>query len=203
MNTSDKRLELDLGKLLQLLWKRAWILLLGTLLGAVLTVLLTWVLVTPQYRSSVMLYVQQTQSAKDLADSFEVIVKMRESLMDVIQYTGMNYSHIQLQDQIAVSSVNDTDFFQVTVSSPSASEAAMIANSIGQILPRQISEIMEGTTVKVVGEAIPAREPSTPNYPNSALLGAAAGLLTALAGVLAWDWLGLGDRVLSKRRKKV
>lgn len=188
MNHSEKGLEVDLGKLLALLRKKWHLLFLGGLLGILLSLGLTKLLITPQYQSSVTLYVQQTQSSKDLADSFEVIVKMRESLMDVVDYTGMGYNHVQLQKQISVRSVNETDFFQVTVSAATPQEAAMIANSIGLILPRQIGEIMDGTTVKMVSEAIPALKPAIPNYPNTALLGFASGLLIGLGAVLIPAW---------------
>lgn len=181
--------EIDLGKLLRLLGKNCKVLMLAAVLGALLSLAGTRLLVTPQYESSVMLYVQQTLSAKDLADSFGVIVTMRESLMDVIAYTGMNTNHTALQKRVAVSSVNDTDFFQVTVSGPDAQEAAMIANAIGHLLPGQVAKIMEGTTVKVVGEAIPAQYPSTPSYPSNTLLGAILGLLTALGAVLLREML--------------
>ena len=60
----------------------------------------------------------------------------------------------------------------------------MLANAIGELLPEQVARIMEGTTVKAVGEAIPALYPSVPNYPNSALLGCALGVLAVLGWVL-------------------
>ena len=189
MTPSPSAPEPDLWSLLQLLRRSLGLLVLSALLGCLLALGAAKLLVTPQYESSATLYVQQTQSGKDLADSFEVIVKMRESLLDVIEYTGMGYNHLQLQKQITVTSVNETDFFQVTVRAETPQEAALIANTIGQTLPRQIAEIMEGTTVKTVGEAVPAQKPSTPNYPNTALLGFAAGTLTALLLILLREWL--------------
>ncbi|MBQ7000955.1 MAG: hypothetical protein IJN67_07920 [Oscillospiraceae bacterium] len=184
MNPKGKMQELDLWLLLAAVRKKLWAILAAGLAGALAALLLTWLLVTPQYESQVLMYVQQTQSAKDLADSFEVVVKMRESLMEVIRYTGVPYNHTQLHQRIHVSAVKETDFFQITVSGPDAKETAMLANAIGELLPEQVARIMEGTTVKAVGEAIPALYPSVPNYPNSALLGYALGVLAVLGWVL-------------------
>ena len=61
---------------------------------------------------------------------------------------------------------------------------AMLANAIGELLPDQVARIMEGTTVKAVGEAIPALTPSVPNYPSSGLLGGALGILAVLGWIL-------------------
>ena len=184
MNPKETLQEIDLWLLLGEVRKKLWAILAAGIAGALAAVLLTWLVVTPQYESQVLMYVQQTQSAKDLADSFEVVVKMRESLMEVISYTGVHYNHTQLQQRITVSSVKETDFFEITVSGADAKETAMLANAIGELLPGQVARIMEGTTVKAVGEAIPALTPSVPNYPSSGLLGGALGILAVLGWIL-------------------
>ena len=184
MNPKENLQEIDLWRLLSAVRKKLWTILVAGLAGAVAALLLTWLLVMPRYESQVLMYVQQTQSSRDLADSFEVVVKMRESLMEVIGYTGVHYNHTQLQQRITVSSVKETDFFEITVSGADAKENAMLANAIGELLPDQVARIMEGTTVKAVGEAIPALTPSAPNYPNSGLLGGVLGILAVLGWVL-------------------
>ena len=178
-------MEMDLGLLISVLRKQLWLLLLAAVFGAAASLVGTLLLVTPQYPSTVTLYVNETQSAKDLADSFEVIVKMRESLMEVIREAQLNTNHGQLQKQITVKQMLETDFFQVTVSGPDPYESQRVAEAIGQILPGQVERIMEGTRVKVVGQAIAAARPSSPGYPNNALLGALLGLLAAL-GMILW-----------------
>lgn len=184
MNPKETLQEINLWLLLEEVRKKLWAILAAGIAGALAALLLTWLVVTPQYESQVLMYVQQTQSAKDLADSFEVVVKMRESLMEVISYTGVHYNHTQLQQRITVSSVKETDFFEITVSGADAKETAMLANAIGELLPGQVARIMEGTTVKAVGEAIPALTPSVPNYPSSGLLGGALGILAVLGWIL-------------------
>lgn len=176
--------ELDLGKLIGILWKRIGLLILGAAVGTALTLGVSRFLVTPQYRSTVVLYVIETKSGKDLADSFDVIVKMRESLMEVILKTELSCNHDQLRKQIEVVAVKETDFFEVTVTAPDPYEADRIADAIGEILPQQVERIMEGTLVKVVGEAIPAQKASVPDYRSNAFLGAALGSMMVALWVL-------------------
>ncbi len=174
----------DLGQLLKLLLKKSGLLALAVLLGAVSVLLGTFLFLSPRYESTVMLYVNTTQSGKDLADSFEVIVKMRETLMEVILQTELDTNHNELQKRISVEAVNQTDFFQITVSGPDPYEAQRIAEAIGLLLPERVAQIMEGTSIKVVGQPIPAARPSSPSYPNSALVGGAIGLLLGIGFVL-------------------
>lgn len=185
MNESEhtKEPEFDLFRLLGVLRKKGWLLFLSAVLGASLALAGTFFLVSPRYQSTVTLYVSQTKSGKNLADSFSVIVKMRESLMDVVKYTQTNRSYNELRNMIEVASVTETDFIEITVTSSDPFEAEAIADAIGAILPEQVARIMEGTAAKVVGEAIPAADPSSPSYPNSALLGFLIGFLLAL-GIL-------------------
>ncbi len=182
-------MEWSLEDLLGLLLRKSGAIFLAAVLGAIGTVLGTWLAVTPQYASSVTLYVIETQSGRDLADSFSVIVTMRESLMEVIRHTGLDTNHTRLQKQITVSALKNTDFLEVTVSSPDPEEAVVLANAIGTLLPRQAAEIMEGTSVKLVGEAIRAREPYWPSYPSSAFLGAVLGALAVVGWVLMGEFL--------------
>jgi len=181
--------ELDLGKLLRILWKRLGLLVLAAMAGAALSLGVSRFLVTPQYQSTVVLYVIETRSGKDLADSFDVIVKMRESLMEVILKTELSCNHDQLRKQIGVVAVKETDFFEVSVTAPDPHEAHRIAAAIGEILPQQVERIMEGTLVKVVGESIPAQKPSIPDYRSNAFLGAALGLLLSALWVLGRELL--------------
>ncbi len=175
---------IDLGGLLKVLFQKSGILALSALLGALAVLVGTFLLAAPQYQSTVMIYVNTTQSAKDLADSFDVIVKMRETLMEVIRQTEIDTNHDALQKRIEVVSVKQTDFFQITVSGPDPYESQRIAEAIGQLLPDRVAQIMEGTSVKVVGQPIPAARPSSPSYPNSALAGGAMGLLLGIGTVL-------------------
>lgn len=186
---NQMEMETNLWLFLRILLKRSGFLLLAAFLGAALSVAGTFLLITPQYESTVTLYVIETQSAKDLADSFDVIVKMRESLMEVIRETQISSNHTQLRKRITVTAVKETDFFQVKVSGPDPYETELIADVIGQILPRQVAQIMEGTSVKVVGEAIAAEEPSWPSYPNNAVLGFLAGLMLAVGIIITQEFI--------------
>lgn len=181
--------EQNLGSLMWACLRKSWLILLLSLLSTVLTITAARFLVTPQYESTVTVYVEKTQSTRDLADSFEVIVKMRESLMEIIRETGLQDNHNDLRKRIRVESVNNTDFFTVTVSGPEPYETEHIADAIGRILPEQVARIMKGTTVNVVGEAVVASEPSIPNYPNTAALGFLLGMLLSAGGIVLKEML--------------
>ena len=99
-------------------------------------------------------------------------------------YAGVDMSCEDLQDMITAESVNGTEIFRVTVTSPDPLEAERIANAIGQILPNRIKTIIEGTSAKIVESAIVAAKPSSPSYAGNTVLGFLVGLVLCISVIV-------------------
>ena len=187
-------IEISLKRLLQAVMRKLWMLVLATGLGVGVALTVGYCFVTPQYQSSVVLYVNNAQeqnvyagdltTSRNLVDSILVILKTRQTMLDVIAYSDADHSLPELEKMISATAVNNTEFFRITVTSPDVYEAETIANAIGSILPRHISDVLEGTSAKVVDPAVIAPKPSAPNYGQYALLGGIGGLGLALVILL-------------------
>lgn len=191
-------MEIDVQELIGELWDKLWVLLVASVVGAVASFLITLLLITPQYQSSAMFYVNNSSlsvgdatfsidsgdisASKSLVDSYIVILKTRESLNDVIDYSGVNRTYEELKNMISAASVNSTEIFEVVVTSPDPVEAEKIAEAIAYILPKRISSIIEGTSAKIVDTAVIATKPSSPSYTLNVFAGFAIGL--AIAAVM-------------------
>ncbi len=195
MDKREKRegVEIDLKRLLVVLWRRLWIIVLvGAVLGGA-AFSYAWFGIVPTYSASVQLYVNnnyvgspgfsssQITAAQDLADTYMVILESRSVLEDVAQMAGVNYSYGQLKAMVASSAVNDTEVFKVVVTSTNYKHAALIANAIADILPEKISSVVEGSSVRVVDYAVENPNPVGPDYERYAFYGAAAGALATAA----------------------
>ena len=82
---------------------------------------------------------------------------------------------------ISAEAVDSTEVFEVTVVSKDAKEAAEIANTIAEVLPSRISEIVENSSVKILDYAIINNEPISPSYVKNVAIGALAGVVVAVA----------------------
>jgi capsular exopolysaccharide synthesis family protein len=198
-NMRDKHEEagVDLQRLMGELLKRAWIVILAAVAGAVISFLCTFYLVTPLYESSAMFYVNNKSfsvggasvslesgdisAAKSLVDSYIVILTTRESLNDVIDYAEVSRSYGELKEMITAAAVNSTEIFEVVVTSPDPFEAERIATAIAYISPKRISSIIEGTSAKVVDAAVVAAKPSSPSYVVNTLTGFLLGFVMAVS----------------------
>lgn len=193
--------ELGLQQLAAALLHKSWLIVVASILCAVLTFVGTYYLVTPQYESSAMFYVNNDtfsigdvgissgdiSTRKDLVDSYIVILNSRNLLTKVRDYAGVDHSIDELREMITAASVDSTEIFEVIVSSPDPYEAKRIANAIMECLPGQIADIIQGTAAKVVDEPVLATKPSSPNYITSTLVGFLIGLMVSVVGIVLYE----------------
>ena len=188
---------IDVTRILCAVVSKSWLVALVALLCAVITFLGTFLLVTPQYESTAMFYVNNSNlslgdtslsissaelsTSRNLVDSYIVILNTRETLVDVIDYAGVSYSYRELKNMISASAVNGTEIFKVTVTGPDPQEAERIADAIAYILPKRIGKIIDRTSAKVVDAAITPSGPSSPSYPQNTIIGFLAGLVLMVA----------------------
>ena len=192
-------LEIDLGKIVRSVVERAWLVAISALLCAVLTLAGTVFFITPKYESSAMFYVNNSKlslgdasvsissgdlsTSRNLVDSYIVILNTRQTLVDVMDYAGVSYTYEDIQEMIVAESVNETEIFQVTVTSSDPQEAERIASAIAYILPKRIGTIIDGTTARVADAAIVASKPSSPSYTKNTVIGFLLGFVLAVGGI--------------------
>ena len=193
MDNKENVIEINLKRLLRMLWHRMWaILLAGAILGgAFLSYAMFFI--TPTYYAKAQMYVNnnyvgspgfsasQITAALSLADTYMVIMQSHNVLDEVIKETGLNYTYGQVRGMLSSATVNETEVFEIRVTCTNYEHAAIIANTIAEILPDKIAAVVEGSSVRVVDYAIPNPNPVGPNYQRYAIMGAFIGILvTAL-----------------------
>lgn len=196
----NEDLEIDLHRVFPALLKKAWLIAMISILLAVVFFLGTYFFITPEYEAAAKFYVNNSSisvggtsvsissgdlvTSRNLVDSYIVILKTRETLNDVIDYAGVDYSYGKVLGMISAEAVDETEIFQVKVTSTNPQEAEKLANAIAYILPNRIGNIIEGTSAKVVEAAIIPASPSSPNYTANTVLGFALGFVLTAAVIV-------------------
>ena len=197
---NNEEFEIDLLKIFQTLWKKAWaIILAASIFGGAF---LGWSVffVDPLYKAESLMYVNSSNisvggtkvsisqseltAAKTLVDTYIVILKTRTTLEAVIEKSGVPYTYEQLKSMITATAVNDTEIFSIQVTSRDPSEAALLANTIAEVLPGKIASIVEGSSARIVDYAVTPVDQTSPNPIKNALVGAFLGALLASAMVI-------------------
>ena len=195
-NASSDVMEIDLGRIWNSMWRRAWLIAIVSVLSAVIVAVSTFLFVTPKYESSAMFYVNNNSlsvgdasfsisqgdisAAKSLVDTYIVILNSKSCLNDVIDYSGFDLSYGELRGMISADAVNSTEIFEVKVTCTDPDQAKELANAIAYILPKRIASIVEGTSAKIVDYAVTPSSPCSPSFVKNTVLGFLIGMMISL-----------------------
>lgn len=202
MERQDKNTKeyysIDVLHIAKTLWRRAWIVAVCGCLMAVMGFVLARFVITPTYSSGVKLYVNNTSislgnasfsitsseqtAAQNLVRTYGVILDSRTTLQRVIKTAGVDYTWQELGEMIEYETANDTEIMQVTVTCEDKQDSCIIANTIAEVLPDRISEIIDGATMEVVDDAILGAKvgPSVTRY---TAIGFVLGVLLSVAAL--------------------
>lgn len=203
MGQTDKKREyytIDLMHILTTVWKKVWVLIICGILGAVIGFCYASFAIAPTYSSAILLYVNNSSisvggasfsissseitAAQSLVKTYIEMLTNRTTLEAVIEKSGVDYSFEELNGMIAAESVNGTEVFRVTVTSENPYDSAKIANCIAEVLPKRISEIIEGSSMKVVDSAVVNLNKVAPSITKYTAIGGMFGVLLSLIAII-------------------
>lgn len=197
--------EIDLLHLIKILWKKAWIIALCTILLGAIVFSYAFFFITPQYQAKAMMYVNNSSfsvgstsfsisaseltAAKSLLDTYVIILKSRTTLEKVLDEIGLEYTYEELSSMVSASAVNSTEVFQIVATSSIPQEAELIVDTIVKILPDRIADIVDGSSVRLVDHAILPTQRSSPSYTKFAMIGLVLGFVLSCGVIIINDLL--------------
>ena len=153
----------------------------------------------PSYISSSNVNVTNAEftTAKNLVESYMLVLKSNTVLEKVIERLNINYSVNQLKNAINASSVENTSVFYIHVYNENPYTATEIANEIAEIAPSEISRVVKSGGVEVIDHAT---MPTSPYYSTNILKYTLVGILGGFvlsAGLFLF--FGLLDTTIRKK----
>lgn len=208
----NDEMEIDLIELVHVLLKKAWVILLCLIIGAVAVGGYTKLFVTPQYQATSTIYVlgnsvsmsgvdmslskQLTADFTVLAKSRPVMQKVREKLKEEYEYTDVDYSVEQLQSMITAENPSGTSLMRMTATNADPQLAADMANAAADAVAERISEVMVIDRPSSVEDAAKPAYPISPNVKKNVMMGGLIGAVLA-AGVFTLLFL-MDDTIKSE-----
>ena len=197
--------ELDLKELFNIFWSKKVHIILIVLIFIALGVIYTVVFTTPKYTSSTTLLLAGSESSggettnsitttditlnSKLVSTYSVLVRSKDVLSQVISNLGMDISWESLRNNVSVSSVEDTEVIEISVTTNNAENSADIANEIAKVFTNKVAEIYNINNVHVVDEAEINNTPSNINHKRDVIIFAFIGLVVAVIYVLVANML--------------
>lgn len=198
---NEEYIEIDLTRIVQSLWRRAWIIVLAALLCGSVGFSVARFVLPAEYQASALLYANNSSlsvgstsislsdlsASKSLVSTYIAILKARMTLNEVIQKAGLDRSYTQLGGMITARSVDGSEIFRITVTSTDPAEAELIANTIVDVLPDKIAQIVVGSSIRVVDTAVAPERPSNSSITKYTMLGLLCGFLASCGIIIVLE----------------
>ena len=107
----------------------------------------------------------------------------------MIEEAELDYTYQELKNMVHAGSVNGTEVFEIVATSSDPAEAELIVRTITEILPDRISDIVDGSSVRIVDTAVLPTQRSSPSYTKYAMIGMLLGFVLSCGVIIVLDLL--------------
>lgn len=187
---------IDFLHIVKSVWRRIWVLILVAVIGGTAGFLYSTFMITPQYSSSIMLYVNNSSfslgssnfsissseltAAQSLVKTYSVLLKNKTTLNEVIEKADIDLDYTELYQMIETGAVKETEVLEVKVTADDPYLAADIANTIAEVLPDKIATIIKGSSMEIVDLAVPNTQKVSPNITRNTEIGLLLGAILTI-----------------------
>lgn len=192
---NQDEIEIDLLELLRVLCSKIGYVILAALALGLLMVLVSKVLMKPQYESTTKMYVLSKQDSSTvtsgdlqasslLTKDYAELIQSRQVVETVIAQLNLDLTYEEFLNKITVTTQNDTRILSITVKDEDPYVASQMADAIRVAASDHIQNVMNTEAVNVVDEANIPDEPVSPSIKKNGLIGAIAGAFIAIVIII-------------------
>ena len=197
--------EIDLLELIQLLLTKWYVIVSVTLAVVAITAMYSFVILDDTYTSttSMLVLVERDESitagdfafGQRLVDTYSQLAQSDEVLTRVMNQTNLGLTERQIRDMMTINGVRDTIVIQLSVESESPETAALLANTIAEVMQDVSTRFQGFDNIEILDVA---RVPLTPSGPNRLLFMAIGVVLGGMLGVFTVFVIEFLDRTIKK-----
>ncbi len=189
-------MEIDLLELLDALRRRILLLIFTGTIGGVIAVLISIFLISPIYTATtkILVLTKETtlasladlQMGSQLTNDYQVLIKSRPVLQQVVEDLSLPVNYQQLGSSIAISNPSNTRILEIQVKNTDPVLSAKIANHLAKVSSSFIGEQMEVVPPKIVEDAIVPDRKTSPSHSRNLMIGVLLGLLLS-GGIVCFN----------------
>ena len=190
--------EIDIIPILKALLSKLWLIVLVGVTVAVVTFGLTKLTIKPTYRCSFSAYVnnqhaqadkstltnQDLIAAQQLTKTFSYILKSNTILSASLQSINSDLTYEEFSKMVSTDIKDETELISAYVVHQDPQPPYDLANAIAKTAPEYMSDIVEGSSMKIVDYPVYSGRRYKPSYVKYAMLGFLLGALLVAAIII-------------------
>lgn len=197
--------ELDIIELLYAIKNKVKYIIITVVIFAMLGLIYSKFLVTPMYKSSTTFVLSKSKESSTqsetssssteaitqsdislnskLVSTYSEIIKSKTIAKEVIDSLGLDMSISEFKSNISVTSKDDTELIEITVSNSDPKLSADIANSLAEVFREKVNEIYKIDNLSVIDIAEPESTPYNIGTVKNIILFALVGLVISCGAI--------------------
>lgn len=196
--------EFSLMDFLTMLKKHLKLVIILPIIGCILALSYSFLLVTPQYTASSVILIQNyglVNNSDEASDEYRVYSSDLQASATLAKNCSILFAadpemrKVLGSSKMSVSSIDESNFMRITITSDNPQVAADTANKIADMAYDVYLEIFKTGNVSTISEAAVPSKPSSPNVVKNGLFGIVGGL--AVAFVIAF-LIEISDNTIKK-----
>lgn len=193
---------IDLKEYFHIIKKRAWIIVLITVLAMLASGIISFFVLSPVYETKTTLIVNSEQTnetntltgdqlnvTQKLTLTYGEIIKSRAVIDEVIKSLKLDMKYEDVSKMITVSPVKDTQIIAISVQDTDEIRATDIANSIPKVFTKEVKRITKANSVEVIDKAIVPENPIKPNKVMNVAIAAVLGVMIGLFIIFVLEFM--------------
>lgn len=194
---SNGNKEIEIGKIIKLLIKKSWILILFVIITTGTSAVYNhYTKPTPLFQTSASLLIQDSSS---IINTLQVFVKEPPVMEAVIKELDLDRSVEGLASQISVQTVQDSQIVKIYATDSNPHRSAEIANTTAEIFKEQVARTLNFDSIDILYPAI-VKENQAPINPESnrmIKIGLIVGVIIGIGFIFLLD--SLDNKIRSER----
>ncbi|WP_404445312.1 hypothetical protein LG307_19050 [Sutcliffiella horikoshii] len=197
MDSHSSNKEIEIGKIIKLLLKKSWIIVLFVIFTTGASAIYNnFTKPTPLYQTSASLLIQDSAN---IINTLQVFVKEPPVMEAVIEELELERSMESLASQINVETVQDSQIVKIYAVDPDPYRSAEIANTTAKVFKEQVVSTLNFNSIEILYPAV-VKENQPPINPESNRLikiGMVLGVIIGIGFVFLLD--SLDNKIRSER----
>lgn len=192
--------EVDVVRLLRMLWKRVWVIILAMAVFGSFAWIYSSFVVDPTYRTSFSAYINNREvsaeenpdystttsdlnASRGLMYVYQEIVESRAVLQEASRISGISLRTVT----VSARGSDSAPILRVSVISKNPEDSRKLADAIAEVAPGQVAAVVKGSTMTLIDEPYTPSAPYSPNVPRSVLYGILLGMVASVIALVIID----------------
>lgn len=194
---------ISLKELFLTIRKRAFLIISVVLVALIISSIVSYFVITPKYKSSTQILVNQAKDEQtlynynevqtniQLINTYSVIIKSAAVLNTVKNELELEIDVSELNDKITVENAQDSQIMTISVTDKNSKVALQIANKTAEVFEKQIKKIMnvDNVTILPLADDQENQSPVSPNPPINIAIAAFLGVFLGVGIAFLLEYL--------------